>query len=352
MKFQKLQSALIASLVLICAMVFSPPSAQTQQGEDTTTTVTETSLFGNPVVAQNENFKIFKNELDDEYIIYKNEVEKRGRIKLNQNLKKVYEKNLLRRLAFSKILISKATEEEKRLAGIETSDAINNNNKDETTRMAFKTQVLALGLTETKFINKLRDRKIADKVLFRLMEPIIGVSDAEVKAYYDTNPSLFEVPPHYKVAHIMFSTRLPASNENIPFSQMVEKKALAEKAAAEAKKPGASFEELVAKYSEDPRSKGKGGIYEFVAGTLDPQFESVALKMVPGQISDAVQSRFGYHVIKFIEMKPARKEPLEGKLKVDIRERLKTQKLQENLQEFQNKLIAESNVEFLLDQEK
>lgn len=337
----------VISLIVftICISLF--PGAATAQDAPA-----KKPLFANPVVAQSEDFKIYKNELDEEFIIYKNETERSGRIKLNKNLKHVYEKNLLKRIVFSKILQTKATEEEKKIAKDQTNVIIQQNLSTDIKKQSFKAQVLALGLTEEEYIRKLQERKLADTVLFRLMDPMIKVAQSEVKAYYDSNPSLFEAPTQYKVAHIMLSTRKPASSENISFADMVRKKGEAEEIAAEAKKEGADFGALVTKYSEDPRTKSNGGIYEFVAGTLDPDFESVALKMVPGQISDPVKSKYGFHIIKFIEMKPARKEPLEGQLAKDIENRLKTQKLQKKLQGFQDKLIAESDVEFLLSSEK
>ena len=309
-------------------------------------------LFENPVVAQGEDFKIYKNELEEEYIIYKNETERNGRIKLNKNLKHVYEKNLLKRIVFSKLLQSKSTEEEKKSAKDLTNLIIQQNLSSDIKKQSFKAQILALGLTEEKYIKKLEERKLADTVLFRLMDSMIKVGATEIKAYYDSNPSLFEVPTQYKVAHIMLSTRMPASSESISFADMVKKKGEAESIAEEAKKEGADFEALVSKYSEDPRTKSRGGVYEFVAGSLDPDFEKVAMQMVPGQISDPVKSKYGFHIIKFIEMKPSKMEPLEGKLAEDITNHLKSQKLQKNLQAFQDKLIAESDVEFLLSSEK
>ncbi len=333
-------SILFTSLFLLLIQANIPVTAQTTDASK--------GLFEDPVVARNENFKIRKSVLDQEFIIFRNDVEKDGKTRLNSNLRHLYEKNLLKRLAFAEIMISLATAEEKEKAGLEAREYVRQNKNDREGQASFTANIIALGMTEQEYTNKLRDRKIAEKVLFRLLGPELEVSDAEVKAYYDGNPGLFTVPNFYKVSHIMISTRKPGTNEDLPLGIMMEKKSQAEEIASKAK-DGESFEELVSRFSEDPRSKARGGVYEFAPGQLDPDFEKVAMNMSPGEISDPVKSRFGYHVIKFLEMRPSRKEPLEGKLFEDIKERLRMEKLQEKLQPFQDRMIQEHEVEFLLE---
>lgn len=65
---------------------------------------------------------------------------------------------------------------------------------------------------------------------------------------------------------------------------------------------GASFEELVTKYSDDPGSKEKGGdLGYFERRMMVKEFDEVAFKMEVGQISDLVQTNFGYHIIKLTD---------------------------------------------------
>jgi len=67
-------------------------------------------------------------------------------------------------------------------------------------------------------------------------------------------------------------------------------------------KEGASFEELVAKYSDDPGSKEKGGdLGLFERRMMVKEFDEAAFKMEVGQISDLVQTNFGYHIIKLTD---------------------------------------------------
>lgn len=67
-------------------------------------------------------------------------------------------------------------------------------------------------------------------------------------------------------------------------------------------KNGASFEELVEKYSDDTNSKTKGGdLGFFERRQMVQQFDEAAFKLMVGEISDIVQSNYGYHIIKLTE---------------------------------------------------
>jgi peptidyl-prolyl cis-trans isomerase SurA len=65
---------------------------------------------------------------------------------------------------------------------------------------------------------------------------------------------------------------------------------------------GADFGELAKEYSEDPATAPRGGDLGFIKrGDLVKEFEEVAFSLEPNQVSDIVQTQFGYHIIKLIE---------------------------------------------------
>jgi len=69
-------------------------------------------------------------------------------------------------------------------------------------------------------------------------------------------------------------------------------------------KKGEDFAELAKTYSEDPGSKDNGGLYEnFSRGKMVPPFEEAAFSLPVGEISDIVETTFGYHIIKVVERK-------------------------------------------------
>ena len=65
-------------------------------------------------------------------------------------------------------------------------------------------------------------------------------------------------------------------------------------------KAGEDFAKLADEFSQDPGTKGKGGLYEGVTmGKMVPAFEQAALALEPGKITDnLVETPFGYHIIK------------------------------------------------------
>lgn len=81
--------------------------------------------------------------------------------------------------------------------------------------------------------------------------------------------------------------------------------------AADKAKAGGDFAALALQYSDDPGSKNRGGYLGYIrGGRLIYPFEKVAFNMQPGEISEPVETRFGYHVIKVHDVRADRGERL------------------------------------------
>lgn len=126
----------------------------------------------------------------------------------------------------------------------------------------------------------------------------INVTEDDVKKYYDENAKEME---QVKASHILVE---PDSTD--PNIDPNEAKAKArEKAEALLKqiKNGADFAELAKADSDCPSAAKGGDLGFFDKGRMAPPFENAAFKLKTGQISDIVETQFGFHIIKVTDRK-------------------------------------------------
>lgn len=108
----------------------------------------------------------------------------------------------------------------------------------------------------------------------------VTVDDAEVKAFFDNNKDMFKQEASAVANHIL-----------------VDDKETADKVLAEIK-DGLAFADAAKKYSTCPSKEQGGSLGEFTRGRMVPEFEDAAFAMKAGEISDPVQTQFGYHIIE------------------------------------------------------
>lgn len=132
-------------------------------------------------------------------------------------------------------------------------------------------------------------------------------------------------------SHILFMTQGPDGNA-LSDADKAKKKAEAEKVLKRAKN-GEDFAKLAKEFSEDPGSKVKGGeLGEFGKGQMVPEFEKAAFSMKPGEISNLVESQFGYHIIKLNKKGKADFKKIKPQLKEELTQK-NTQELVKKIQE-------------------
>ncbi len=167
----------------------------------------------------------------------------------------------------------------------------------------------------------------------------VDVNDAEVKAYYDENPDKFEVPEQIQASHILIK---PAEDANDPNAAKAAAKAEAEELLTEIK-GGADFAELAKAHSDCPSAPKGGDLGFFRHGQMVPAFDKAAFALEPGQISDVVETQFGYHIIKVTDKKPASKTSFED-AEAQIRTNLSNQKKGKFAQELIDSLKADATI--------
>ncbi len=152
----------------------------------------------------------------------------------------------------------------------------------------------------------------------------IVVSDEQVTKYYQDNLSQYTQPERRRASHILFTVPSDASPE------MKEKIKAEAQSVLDKIKSGADFAEMAKQYSKDPGSANNGGDLGFFAkGEMVPAFEESAFSLKPGDVSDVVESSFGYHIIKLTKIEGGQSKPLD-EVKDDIVKTIQFDKVESN----------------------
>ncbi|HSQ08249.1 MAG TPA: peptidyl-prolyl cis-trans isomerase, partial [Chromatiaceae bacterium] len=131
-------------------------------------------------------------------------------------------------------------------------------------------------------------------------------SDAKLREAYDGHPERFGQPERRRARHILLS--VPSGADAAAEAQA--KTGI--EAARERIAKGEDFAAVAKEISQDPGTKTRGGdLGAFGRGVMDPAFEQAAFALDPGQVSEPVRSRFGYHLIETTEVLPASIKPFE-----------------------------------------
>lgn len=135
----------------------------------------------------------------------------------------------------------------------------------------------------------------------------IAVSEADLRSYYDQNTARFGSKEERRASHILIAA--PAS---APAAEREKARAKAQEILAEVRKAPATFADVARKNSQDPGSAEKGGDLDFVTrGAMVKPFEDAMFALKKGEISDVVETEFGYHIIQLNDIKPAVVPPFE-----------------------------------------
>ena len=165
------------------------------------------------------------------------------------------------------------------------------------------------------------------------------ISEEAMKKYYEDNKSQF-TEDKVRASHILISTVDKDGKELSP-----EKKKEAKKEAEEIYKKvkaGEDFATLAKEYSQDEYSAVNGGdLGFFEKGQMVPEFEAAAFGLKKGEVSEIVESQYGYHIIKVTDK--VYKEETFDEAKSDIQKELLYQKYLEKVKELEASVKIEKN---------
>ncbi|RMH47395.1 MAG: hypothetical protein D6694_02060 [Gammaproteobacteria bacterium] len=150
----------------------------------------------------------------------------------------------------------------------------------------------------------------------------IQVTEDELKSYYEQHKEEFGTPEQRRASHILIAVDQNAAKED------KERKRKKAEDILKQLKEGADFAELAKKFSEDPGSAEKGGdLGYFGRGMMVPEFDKAvfSLKEV-GELSNLVETPFGFHIIKLTGIKPADVKPF-NEVRDDVLARVRKERV-------------------------
>lgn len=146
------------------------------------------------------------------------------------------------------------------------------------------------------------------------------ITPQDVQRYYETNEHQFSTPEQVRASHVLIRT-----GEGIDEAAARNR---AEDVLAKAR-GGADFAALAKQHSQDESNSQTGGdLGPFGRGAMVPEFEEAAFALEPGQISDVVQTPFGFHIIKLTEKQAGETRPLD-QVRAQIEDQLKWERAQQ-----------------------
>ena len=156
----------------------------------------------------------------------------------------------------------------------------------------FQGALNSMGLSREAFQEEIKEDLMIEALLDEQLKDVKKVSAEEVSAFYRDHPESFRSPEQVRASHILIKVDAGATEEE----RALKRQELAGIKGEIAQ--GADFGRLAAEHSDCP-SKARGGdLGYFPRGKMVKPFEDAAFGMKTGEVSDIVETQFGYHLIK------------------------------------------------------
>jgi peptidyl-prolyl cis-trans isomerase C len=308
------------------------------------------SLFADPVLARGQGVEIRRSQVDDAFVAYKASLAMRGQT-VTEDKRTLTEAQLLDRLIVGKLMVDKATAADRTKAEEKAAKFLEESRKSAGSEEALFRNFRALGISPQQLTNRVVEQAISEELLGRELRSKITIAAERVQQFYETNEAAFRQPETARGAQIVILTRDVRSRLELTDDQKKAKREKADKAAARARK-GEDFAKLIEEFSEDPAVKDNKGEFVFTRAKDDPrrallpELEVAAFALKPGGISDVIKTEYGFHILKLMDVTPARKTPL-ADVSDKIREMLTNLELDKLLPEYFAKLKKDAGVEIL-----
>jgi len=174
-----------------------------------------------------------------------------------------------------------------------------------TDEQKYQAELAKAGITDAQVRDQVRIEILSNKIYEAVIKKVT-VTDADVQAYYDQNPTKYQQPESREVRHILVKSEAEAQK----LHDQIEN--------------GADFAALAKKHTQDTASKADGGKFTAFKGRTVGPFDEFVFSAKTGQLSDPIKTEFGWHIIETVgPIKPPTTTPLD-----QVKDSIKTTLLQ------------------------
>jgi peptidyl-prolyl cis-trans isomerase SurA len=220
------------------------------------------------------------------------------------------------------------------------------------------------GVSWEDFKQNMRNQIITQKVIGEEVSGHLSVSKEEEQKFYDDHKDEMAQPEYIRLSEILVAPKpaqgapapaaaAPAADPNAPpaAAQPVVDEATLKAAEAKANDllkqihDGASFEDIAKKYSDGPSAADGGNLGTFERGKLAKSIEDQTFAMKSGEVTNVIQTKQGYVILKVVDHQQAGIPPMKDVLP-KIQDALYYQKLQPALRAYLTKLREEAYIKY------
>jgi len=289
------------------------------------------------MVASVNDTTITQLEIDREVQILMREYQEKVPPNQMGQLKTMLQKQALDNLINKTLLFQKAEEEGIKLEKKVIDDKLKEIAKLFPNPEQFNKKLASMGLTEDLLRQNIKQNFKIESLLETITTSSDKTTDKEIVTFYNDNPQKFQTGEQVRASHILISSK-PEESEDVRAQKRQKIAKLKEEITN-----GANFAEAASNHSDCP-SKSKGGdLGFFEKGKMVPAFEEAAFQMKIGEVSDIVETQFGYHLIMVTDHKDKNTIPLE-QAKDKIQNHLNNQKKGQVVNDYLNKLRGSATI--------
>ncbi len=204
---------------------------------------------------------------------------------------------------------------------------------------AFQQSLIDSGLTDELLKERIRDQLMVRQLIETKIRSKIVVSPQEVAKELAQHPERAKPGDRVRALHILVRVSETHSEE--------QARALIERLKRELSQ-GADFAALAKQHSEDPHAEAGGAMGWVAQGELLPELDAALFTLKPGEVSEPIQTRLGFHLVKAEERRAANSLSL-TEANMAVYEQMFQQKFQRAFSQWLNELKRNAYIEVLVE---